>query len=329
MRIRLARIEDWVAGCALLTMVAAPAWRGARPALVAGGGIPGSVSMVQHLTLWVGFLGAAIAAREGKLLALATGGIPGQRPAPQHRFGCRRRGHGGRSRRCCSGARSSSWSRNGGRRERLEPACRPGWRSSRCPWPSRSSPCARSGAPARAGRGALSPPRACSSPPRCGDGPSCSRAVPRGPACSSSSPPACWGRPSSRSLAARRVIRSSLRAPAGRRFSSTRIPSRCRRRCRRFRCSLWRASCWPKVARPSACSACFAPGGWIPGGTAVVLRRACALLHRVHRRFRGHDPGARRPALPALIKEGYGSASPWACSRPPDRSACSCRRRCR
>src|SRR6185295_909524 len=29
--------------------------------------------IVQHLTLWVGFLGAAIAAREGKLLALATG----------------------------------------------------------------------------------------------------------------------------------------------------------------------------------------------------------------------------------------------------------------
>ena len=36
-------------------------------------GIPGSGPIVQHLTLWVGFLGAAIAAREGKLLALATG----------------------------------------------------------------------------------------------------------------------------------------------------------------------------------------------------------------------------------------------------------------
>src|SRR5438552_16526832 len=38
-----------------------------------GRGIPGSGPIVQHLTLWVGFLGAAIAAREGKLLALATG----------------------------------------------------------------------------------------------------------------------------------------------------------------------------------------------------------------------------------------------------------------
>src|SRR5438552_13164412 len=38
-----------------------------------GRGIPGSGPIVQHLTLWVGFLGAAIAARDGKLLALATG----------------------------------------------------------------------------------------------------------------------------------------------------------------------------------------------------------------------------------------------------------------
>ena len=38
-----------------------------------GVGIPGSGPIVQHLMLWVGFLGAAIAARDGKLLALATG----------------------------------------------------------------------------------------------------------------------------------------------------------------------------------------------------------------------------------------------------------------
>ena len=37
------------------------------------GGIPGAGTFVQHLTLWVAFLGAALAAREGKLLALATG----------------------------------------------------------------------------------------------------------------------------------------------------------------------------------------------------------------------------------------------------------------
>lgn len=36
-------------------------------------GVPGSASFTQHLTLMVGLLGAAIAAREGKLLSLATG----------------------------------------------------------------------------------------------------------------------------------------------------------------------------------------------------------------------------------------------------------------
>src|SRR5438046_9934856 len=35
-------------------------------------GIPGSGPFVQHLTLWVAFLGAALAAREGRLLARAT-----------------------------------------------------------------------------------------------------------------------------------------------------------------------------------------------------------------------------------------------------------------
>jgi tripartite ATP-independent transporter DctM subunit len=38
-----------------------------------GTGIPGSAPFAQNLTLWVGMLGAAIAARDGKLLALATG----------------------------------------------------------------------------------------------------------------------------------------------------------------------------------------------------------------------------------------------------------------
>jgi C4-dicarboxylate transporter, DctM subunit len=36
-------------------------------------GIPGSLDIVKHLALWVAFLGAAIAARENKLLTLATG----------------------------------------------------------------------------------------------------------------------------------------------------------------------------------------------------------------------------------------------------------------
>jgi len=37
-----------------------------------GGGIPGAISAVQHLTLWITFVGAAIAARSNRLLALAT-----------------------------------------------------------------------------------------------------------------------------------------------------------------------------------------------------------------------------------------------------------------
>jgi len=37
-----------------------------------GQGLPGS-SPIVHLTLWAGLLGAAMAARDGKLLALATG----------------------------------------------------------------------------------------------------------------------------------------------------------------------------------------------------------------------------------------------------------------
>ena len=38
-----------------------------------GAAIPGSGAFASNLTLWLGMLGAAIAAREGKLLTLATG----------------------------------------------------------------------------------------------------------------------------------------------------------------------------------------------------------------------------------------------------------------
>ena len=67
-----AAFEDGIASLALLVMVILPLleiiYRRAF-----GRGIPASGPIVQHLTLWVGFLGAAIAARDGKLLALATG----------------------------------------------------------------------------------------------------------------------------------------------------------------------------------------------------------------------------------------------------------------
>ena len=35
-------------------------------------GIPGSITIVQHLTLWITFIGAALAAREDRLLSLAS-----------------------------------------------------------------------------------------------------------------------------------------------------------------------------------------------------------------------------------------------------------------
>ena len=38
-----------------------------------GGGMPGSISIVQHLVMWLSFLGAALAARSDRLLALSTG----------------------------------------------------------------------------------------------------------------------------------------------------------------------------------------------------------------------------------------------------------------
>ena len=68
----LHHFEDALAGVALALMFVLPL---AEIVLrrVAGTGIPGSIPFVQHLVLWVGFLGAALAAREGTMLALATG----------------------------------------------------------------------------------------------------------------------------------------------------------------------------------------------------------------------------------------------------------------
>ena len=69
---RLAIVEDLTGSLALLVMAVLPIAEIISRRFF-GRGIPASGPVVQHLTLWVGFLGAAIAAREGKLLALATG----------------------------------------------------------------------------------------------------------------------------------------------------------------------------------------------------------------------------------------------------------------
>lgn len=68
----LARLEDAVSTIALTAMAVIPILEIVLRRLL-GIGIPGAGPIVQHLVLWVGFLGAAIAARDGKLLALASG----------------------------------------------------------------------------------------------------------------------------------------------------------------------------------------------------------------------------------------------------------------
>lgn len=65
------RGEDLVAASVLVAMGVLPIAEGLLR-FVFGIGIPGVGPFVQHLTLWVAFLGAALAAREDRLLALAT-----------------------------------------------------------------------------------------------------------------------------------------------------------------------------------------------------------------------------------------------------------------
>jgi tripartite ATP-independent transporter DctM subunit len=68
----LVLVEDAIAATALAVMVFLPLLEIVLRRAI-GVGVPGAGPIVQHLVLWVGFLGAAIAAREGRLLSLATG----------------------------------------------------------------------------------------------------------------------------------------------------------------------------------------------------------------------------------------------------------------
>ena len=74
----LHRFEDYVAFVVLAVMSVLPLVEiVAREWL--GTGVPGSISMVQHMTMWISFLGAALAARSDRLLALSTGSfLPGR-----------------------------------------------------------------------------------------------------------------------------------------------------------------------------------------------------------------------------------------------------------
>jgi tripartite ATP-independent transporter DctM subunit len=72
MKALLVRAENIIATLALAAIMVLPlseiAWRH-----IAHQGIPGAGPFASWLTMWVGLLGAAVAAREGKLLTLATG----------------------------------------------------------------------------------------------------------------------------------------------------------------------------------------------------------------------------------------------------------------
>jgi len=70
----LVLLEDGIAATALAVMVVLPLLEIVLRRTI-GTGIPAAGPIVQHLVLWVGFLGAAIASREGRLLSLATGAL--------------------------------------------------------------------------------------------------------------------------------------------------------------------------------------------------------------------------------------------------------------
>ncbi len=70
---RFHKVENLLAAAALLIMAVLPILE-IVIRFVYPSGIPGSTLWVQHLVLWVAFLGAAVAAREGQLLSLTTGG---------------------------------------------------------------------------------------------------------------------------------------------------------------------------------------------------------------------------------------------------------------
>ena len=103
----LAVLEDSVVSLALLAMAVLPILEIVLRRLF-GIGVPGSGPIVQHLTLWVGFLGAAIAAREGKLLSLAQRHADSGRPRARARRNSSRRRLRPSSRHFSPGA-ASTW----------------------------------------------------------------------------------------------------------------------------------------------------------------------------------------------------------------------------
>ena len=77
---RFSRVEDFIASFAALGIIVLPLSEVVLRRFF-NTGVPGAAPFTSHLTVVVGLVGAAIAAREGKLLALATGTmVPEGRP---------------------------------------------------------------------------------------------------------------------------------------------------------------------------------------------------------------------------------------------------------
>ena len=80
------RLEDTISVAALGTMALLPMVEVVGRTIV-GQGIPGSIPLVEHLTLCIALLGAALAARSDRLLAMSTSALLSERfLAPIRRF---------------------------------------------------------------------------------------------------------------------------------------------------------------------------------------------------------------------------------------------------
>ena len=323
----LRRGEDGLVSLALAAMVLLPLLEIAlRPTL--GIGISGSTSLVQHLTLIVGMLGGAIAAREGRLLALATGTL-----LPEGRWRLAARVFSGAFAALVAAYLTvagvqfvQSEMDAGGTLAYGIPLWAVQWS---CPSASDWSPSGCSGTPAAVGGGGW---------PRC-----------------------CWRRPCSGWLPIRRLPRRAAGAgaagPAGRhppRRAGVRHPGRRgadpvlgRRHPHRRRAvdhyRLVTNPSLPTIPLFTLAGYFLAEGGasrpadaGVPGPVRLVARRTgdrhrpgLRLLHLVHRRFRRDHPGPGRPADAGAAAARYTEGQPWVCSPAPDRWGCSSRPACR
>lgn len=73
-----ATVEAWLSVGVLISMATLPLVEIAGRKFL-GRGIPGSIPIVQHLTLWITFLGASLAAKTDRMLALSTGAFLSER----------------------------------------------------------------------------------------------------------------------------------------------------------------------------------------------------------------------------------------------------------